>query len=133
MLDELAMKEQLKELVRLFFEDKKQLDSYKKSTEEYNEKIKESMNILNITEFEDEDNGLIAKIGTQNRESFNEEKLINKLHELNVDGVIKTKEYVDMDALENAIYNELLDASELTGCKEVKIVKTLKVSKMKGR
>lgn len=121
----------LKELVRLFYEDKQQLDNYKKSTEEYNKSIKDIMNELDLTEFED--NGLVAKIGVQNRESFNEEKLIEKLKSLNINGVIKTKEYVDMDALENAIYNELLDASELTPCKEVKVVTTLKVTKKKGK
>lgn len=123
--------ENLKELVRLFYEDKQQLDNYKKSTDEYNKNIKELMNELELTEFESND--LVAKIGTQNRESFNEDKLIDKLKSLNIEGIIKTKEYVDMDALENAIYNELLDASELTSCKEVKTVTTLKVSKKKGK
>ena len=123
--------ENLKELVRLFYEDKQQLDNYKKSIDEYNKDIKELMGQLELTEFESDD--LVAKIGVQNRENFNEEKLIDKLKALNVEGVIKTKEYVDMDALENAIYNELLDASELTSCKEVKTVTTLKVSKKKGK
>lgn len=123
--------ENLKELVRLFYEDKQQLDNYKKSTDEYNKDIKEIMGQLDLTEFESDD--LVAKIGVQTRENFNEDKLIDKLKSLNVSGVIKTKEYVDMDALENAIYNELLDASELTSCKEVKTVTTLKVSKKKGK
>ena len=130
-MSENSVVENLKELVRLFYEDKQQLDNYKKSTDEYNKSIKDIMNELDMTEFESDD--LIAKIGTQNRESFNEDKLIDKLKSLNVEGVIKTREYVDMDALENAIYNELLDASELTSCKEVKTVTTLKVSKKKGK
>ena len=121
--------ENLKELVRFFYEDKQQLDNYKKSTDEYNKNIKELMNELELIEFESDD--LVAKIGTQNKESFNEDKLIDKLKSLNIEGIIKTKEYVDMDALENAIYNELLDASELTPCKEVKVVTTLKVTKKK--
>lgn len=129
MIDDLELESELKELVRLFYEDKQQLENYKKSTEEYNKSIKDIMNELDLTEFESDD--LIAKIGVQNRESFNEEKLIEKLKSLNINGVIKTKEYVDMDALENAIYNELLDASELTPCKEVKVVTTLKVTKKK--
>lgn len=131
MINDLELESELKELVRLFYEDKQQLDNYKKSTDEYNKSIKDIMNELDMTEFESDD--LIAKIGTQNRESFNEDKLIDKLKSLNVAGVIKTREYVDMDALENAIYNELLDASELTSCKEVKTVTTLKVSKKKGK
>ena len=125
----LLLEENLKELIRLFYEDKQQLDEYKKSTDEYNKNIKDLMGKLDTTEFESDD--LIAKIGVQNRESFNETKLIEKLKELNIEGVIKTKEYVDMDTLENVIYNGLLDASELTSCKEVKTVTTLKVSKKK--
>lgn len=125
----LLLEENLKELIRLFYEDKQQLDEYKKSTDEYNKNIKDLMGKLDTTEFESDD--LIAKIGVQNRESFNEPKLIEKLKELNIEGVIKTREYVDMDALENVIYNGLLDASELTPCKEVKTVTTLKVSKKK--
>ena len=123
------MKEELKELIRLFYEDKQQLDNYKKSTDESNTKIKEYMTELNLTEFKDED--LTAKISIQNRESFNEARLLDKLSALNVPGVIKTREYVDMDALEDAIYNGLVDASELTSCKDTKTVTTLKVSKSK--
>lgn len=127
------MEEKLQELaeqIRLFYEDKQQLDNYKKSSEEYNKNIKQVMSELDLTEFETED--LIAKIGTQNRESFNEVKLLGKLKSLGNISAIKTKEYVDMDELENLIYNGILNASELTNCKEVKTVTTLKVSKKKG-
>ena len=125
----LLLEENLKELIRLFYEDKQQLDEYKKSTDEYNKNIKDLMGKLDTTEFESDD--LIAKISVQNRESFNEPKLIEKLKELNIEGVIKTKEYVDMDVLENVIYDGFLNASELTPCKEVKTVTTLKVLKKK--
>ena len=120
----------LNSAIECFYADKKQLDIYKKSTEEYNKQIKETMNQLNKTEFET-DNGLIAKITIQNRESFNEDKLIAKLKELKGNAAIKTKEYVDMDELENLIYNGELDASELTSCKVSKEVITLKVSERK--
>lgn len=122
--------EELAEQIRLFYEDKQQLDNYKKSSEEYNKNIKQVMSELDLTEFETED--LIAKIGTQNRESFNETRLLEKLKSLGNVSAIKTKEYVDMDELENLIYNGELNASELTNCKEVKTVTTLKVSKKKG-
>ena len=44
----------------------------------------------------------------------------------------KTVEVVDMDELENVIYDGLLDASELSNCKQVKEVEVLKVTKKKG-
>lgn len=126
------MEENLKELIRLFYEDKQSLEKYKKSTEEYNKEIKEGMKELDINEFETDD-GLIAKISIQNRESFIDEKLIEKIKESKVPGIIKTKEYVDMDALEDAIYNGKFDASTLTTCKTSQKVVTLKVTKRKEK
>ena len=120
----------LNSVIESFYEDKKQLDNYKKSTDEYNKEIKKLMSELNKTEFET-DKGLVAKITVQNRESFNENKLISKLKELNGTSAIKTKEYVDMDVLEDLIYNGKINASELTSCKVSKQVVTLKVSERK--
>ena len=125
------MGEDLEELINIFYADKQELDNYKKSTDEYNRKIKDMMNKLDVTEVETT-NGLVAKLSIQNRESFMDDKLIAKLKELGVITPIKTVEIVDMDELENVIYNGQLNAAELTDCKQVKQVTTLKVSKKKG-
>ena len=125
------MEENLYELIRLFYADKQQLEQYKKSTEEYNKEIKDGMQELGINELDTID-GLTAKITTQKRESFLEDKLLLKLKTLGVTEPIKTIEVIDYDELENAIYNNKLDASVLTDCKQVKEVVTLKVSKKKG-
>lgn len=130
LLNENKAERLLNSTIECFYNDKQKLDNYKKSTEEYNKEIKKLMNQLNKTEFET-DNGLVAKITVQNRESFNEDKLINTLRKLGITAPIKTKEYVDMDELENEIYNGQLDASELTSCKVSKEVVTLKVSERK--
>ena len=50
--------------------------------------------------------------------------------------IIKTKPYVDFDALENALYNSKLSekqVSDLNRAKEVKEVVTLRVSKIKKK
>lgn len=120
----------LNSTIECFYKDKQQLDYYKKETDNANKEIKEMLKKLNKTEFET-DNGLIAKMTISKRESFIEESLLDKLKELKVDGIIKTKEYVDMDALEDAIYNGKLDASELSNCRQTKEVITLKVSGVK--
>lgn len=122
----------LNSTIECFYEDKQLADKYKKSAEEYNKEIKQLMSTINKNEFET-DSGLIAKISIQKRESFIEEALLQKIKELKVPGIIKTKEYVDMDLLEDAIYNEKLDASELTTCRKIQEVVTLKVSKKKGK
>jgi predicted acetyltransferase len=125
------MEENLKELIRLYYNDKQELDQYKKSTEEYNKDIKDAMRELGYDKFETDD--YVAKVTTQKRESFIDEKLIAKLKELNVTTPIKTVEVIDFDELENVIYNGQLDVSELTNCKQVKEVVTLKVSERKSK
>lgn len=120
----------LNTIISTFYKNRKELDHYKKETDLQSKEIKEIMNELDKTEFET-DTGLIAKITTQKRESFDEDKLLEKIKDLNLLHLIKTKEYVDMDELENAIYNGDLDAKELTPCKETKQIITLKVTEVK--
>lgn len=125
------MEENLQELIRLYFEDKQQLDNYKKSTDAYNKDIKDGMTELGIDEFVTRD-GITAKMSIQKRESFNEDKLIEKLKELKISKPIKTIEVIDYDALEDAIYNNELDATKIADCKQVKEITVLKVTKKKG-
>lgn len=128
---QLTSARKLNEIIQYFYEDKKHLDGYKKSTDKYNKEIKELMQELGTTEF-GTDTGLIAKMNIQKRESFNENKLIDRLKDLDIITPIKTIEVVDMEELENVIYNGQLDASKITDCKQIKEVITLKVSKKKG-
>lgn len=121
----------LDEMIKNFYEDKQQADHFKKIAEDFNSQIKELLTQENLKEFETT-NGLIAKMTIQKRESFDEDKLIAKLKVLNGYTAIKTKEYVDMDELENLIYNGHIDAGQLTDCKQIKEVTTLKVNKKKG-
>ena len=122
----------LEELINSFYQDKELLEKYKKSTTKYNEEIKQQLAKADLDEFETS-NGLIAKIGTQKRESFNEEKLIQKLKDLNIIAPIKTVEIIDYEELENVIYNNELDATKISDCKQVKEVNTLRVTKKKGK
>ena len=118
--------ELLNGLIGSYKQNKESLDNYKKIAEEQNSQIKEIMQNNNLEEYQTLD-GLKAKITVQKRESFIDDKLIAKLKELGVTSPIKTVEIVDMDELENVIYNHQLDAAELTDCKQVKEVITLKV------
>ena len=121
----------LNELIDNYYQDKEQADYFKKMADDFNKTIKSVMQNLEVNEFET-NSGLIAKLNVQKRESFVDEKLIAKLKELGVTTPIKTVEVVDMDELENVIYNGSLDASELTNCKQIKEVPVLKVTKKKG-
>ena len=61
------------------------------------------------------------------REQEKEDQIMDKL---------KTKEYVDMDALEAYLYNVLMSdemAADLASCREVKQVVQLRISKEKKK
>lgn len=121
----------LSDMIDYFMEQKEPYEEYKKELDGANADIKFLMNKLGMKEFTSSW-GYTAKLNVQKRESFDDNKLITKLKELGVTTPIKTVEVVDMDELENVIYNGGLDASQLTGCKQIKEIPVLKVSKKKG-
>ena len=114
--------------------NKSELDAYKKLCEKENAEIKEAMEILGKDTVEV--GTYIAKRIVQKRENVNEEILLNVAHFYDLGNIIKTKEYIDFDALEDAIYkgdipNEVL--LEMDKAREVKEVVTLKISKVKEK
>ena len=123
---------ELKELVPLYFDNKQNLDFYKKECDAGNAEIKKIMAEQKIKDYEVD--GIVAKYVIQNKESFNEEALLKLLKDKGYTNVIKTKEYVDMDALEDALYHDTIDKDTIVAmdkCKEVKEVVQLRVSKKK--
>lgn len=123
--------DELHGLIWSYRQTKESMENYKREVDDKGVKIKQIMQSHNLESFNTID-GLTAKIVIQKRESFNEPSLIAKLKELGVTSPIKTIEVVDMDELENVIYNHKLDASEITNCKQTKEVVTLRVSEKKG-
>ena len=78
----------------------------------------------------------IAKLSKRETESMNEAKLIELLKSENLTSTIKTKEYVDMDMLEKAIYAGDIPQDvllKMESCKEVKTTVTLSVKKKKEK
>lgn len=124
------IKETLQELVTHYYLNKAEADSYKKIVDNDNAAIKEIMLKENVTEIITDD-GIKATCSIAEKESFVEDALIEKIKSLGVKGIIKKKEYVDMEALENAIYHGKLNAAELATCQEKKQVVTLRVTKAK--
>lgn len=124
------MEENLHELILGYYNEKQELDKSKKIVDEYNKEIKEGLAELGVNEFTTE-SGLVAKLSTQKRESFNESALIEKLLELDIKEAVELVPQINWDKVEDLIYNGKLDAAELTPYKEVKEVVTLKVSKPK--
>ena len=124
-------KEQLEELITHYYVNKTEADSYKKIVDKDNAAIKEIMLKEKLSEMVTAE-GIKATCSISEKESFVEEALIEKIKSLGVKGVVKKKEYVDMEALENAIYNGKLNAAELASCQEKKEVVTLRVSRAKN-
>lgn len=122
-------KEKLIELIPIYKHNKSEADNYKKLADKYCSQIKDIM--LNDCMSEFVFDNIKATCTKSYREEFIEEALIQKLKDLGVNGVIKTKEYVDMDALENAIYNGDVSAAELASCQTRKEVVTLRVTTIK--
>lgn len=118
-------------LIPQYAENKSILDDYKKICDDENKQIKELM---------DEGSYVVGdwkatKIVTV-RESFNEDKLLETVKNLAIKGIVKKKEYVDMDALESAIYKGKISKEmllEIDKCRETKEIVALRVSKNKEK
>lgn len=123
-------KEQLNELIPKYSMNKTELDSYKKICDRDNAIIKELMKEEDIQLYNCGTH--TAKMSVQTRQSMDENKLLETIKSLNRPDLIRTKEYVDMDLLEKAIYSEEINASELNSCMITKEVTTLKVTINKG-
>ena len=88
--------------------------------------------------------GFVAKYSVAVSESFDEDKLLAKIEKMNFTsangstiavgsglGVIKMKPTIDMEALENAIYNGYVNAADLADCKVVKETPKLTIKEAK--
>lgn len=125
---------ELKELVEVYGKHDDELKELKTTCDKEKETIKEMMT---EQELDNESSGgfTVTKI-IQKRESFDETKAIEILKNGGVNGVVKTKEYLDMDALENAMYNGEINkdiALQLDSCRSIKEVITLKCNKTKKK
>lgn len=119
-------------VVPRYFEHKTEMDFYKKQCDAENAEIKQAMREQSIKDFEVD--GIVAKYVVQNKETMNEEALLKVLKDAGYTDLIKTKEYVDMDALESALYHSEIDTDTIVAmdkCRECKEVIQLRVSKKK--
>lgn len=135
----------LDELIPTYAENKAMLDDYKKICDSENKQIKELM-----SEGSYEVGGYKATKSVSTRDDIKEDKILAKLSDdmrecFEVNNIIKTREYIDMDNLESLLYSlnnkkdieskkikdELIEL--LDNCTERKDVVTLRVSKIKEK
>lgn len=118
-------------LIENYILNKENEKIYKDNASVENTQIKEIMHSRNITEFST--NSGTATITEQQKETFIEDALIEFLKKNNIaDDIVKTKEYVDFDALESAIYHEKISkdlVKKMASCKETKTTTVLRIKK----
>lgn len=125
---------ELDTLIPQYANNKSELDGYKKICDRENAQIKAIMKDFVITNYEA--GGYKASYSVSERESMNEEMLLEIAHNYGISEIVKTKEYIDYDALENAIYNGRISQDillEMNKAKEIKEVVTLRVTKIKPK
>lgn len=123
--------ERMFSLVDEYAKNKKAFDELKKVCEEQNKELKSLMKELDLADCSTKD--WYVKLGQQKRESMNEDMLLDIAHKNNLQ-IIKVKECIDYDSLENLLYKGEIAKDiirEINKARQVKIVTTLKVAKKK--
>ena len=124
----------LDSLIPRYAANKAEMDDYKRICDKENAEIKSIMGDLAVQHYET--GGYKASYSVQQRESMNEDMLLEIAHLFGIPEIVKTKEYIDFDALEKAIYDGKISDDillEMDKAKEVKQVVTLRVTKVKEK
>ena len=103
-------------VVKRYYENNANLKSLKKVVEKDSDTIKTFL--LNNGSEDSEKiaysvDGINANITKITKNTMDEEPLIEYLKKLNIPGVLKTKIIIDEEALEDAIYHNMIDATQL--------------------
>lgn len=133
------LEEELETLIPAYGSLDFELKNIKKKADGFKERIKTIVKSLGVKTYRAEDYEITYT--EAERVSFKEDKLLIRLKEIvankdlkEFEGLIKTKEYVDMDVLENLLYHNKFDEAEISSissCQEIKNIPTLKVKKVK--
>lgn len=128
----------LNELVARYGKTNADMRVLKKSADEDNKEIKRIMSLNGLPEYEA--GGYKAKYSVSKSESFDAEKLVKKLKECTFDGksaheagLIDYVPVVNMEVLEDFIYNGKINAASLSDCKVTKETARLTISKVKSK
>lgn len=134
-----GLEEELETLIPTYGSLDFELKNIKKKADGFKERIKTIVKSLGVKTYRAEDYEITYT--EAERVSFKEDKLLIRLKEIvankdlkEFEGLIKTKEYVDMDVLENLLYHNKFDEAEISSissCQEIKNIPTLKVKKVK--
>ena len=116
------MTKKLESLIEKFGRVKKEFKDIKKESENLTLLIKETMISEGLDSVDTENYKVILQ--TRTSESLDEDRVIEILKANKIKGIVKTKQYIDEDALEEAIYKGRLDADIIKQINNTKIVST---------
>lgn len=124
---------ELKNLIDNYGESKKEENAIVKRNNERNSQIKQLFLDNDISSFETD--SFIATVSETEKQSLNNELALGilkeELGENELTSVVKTKEYIDEDALEKLVFNGQFDISKLEKAVDKKIVSTLRIKPRK--
>lgn len=124
---------ELKNLIDSYGESKKEENAIVKRNNERNSQIKQLFLDNDISSFETD--SFIATVSETEKQSLNNELALSilkkELGENELTSVVKTKEYIDEDALEKLVFNGQFDISKLEKAVDKKIVSTLRIKPRK--
>lgn len=124
---------ELKNLIDSYGESKKEENAIVKRNNERNSQIKQLFLDNDISSFETD--SFIATVSETEKQSLNNELALcilkEELGENELTSVVKTKEYIDEDALEKLVFNGKFDISKLEKAVDKKIVSTLRIKPRK--
>ena len=124
---------ELKNLIDSYGESKNEENTIVKRNKERNAQIKQLFLDNDISSFETD--SFIATVSETENQSLNNELALcilkEELGENELTSVVKTKEYIDEDALEKLVFNGQFDISKLEKAVDKKIVSTLRIKARK--
>ena len=128
-------KKNLEKVINEYQEENTKKQNLEKELKSKNSFIKSKLSELGEDVYETDK--CKATISYQTRTSMDDDKCIEILKENckkeDLKPVIKTKEYVDYEALESLIYNGGISADKLEPAQHINVVTTLKVSLLKKK
>lgn len=120
----------IENLIKRYGDNKETEKQLKAALDADNKAIKQHLQETGLTTLDGA--GYSVKLSESVCEGFDEDKLIEVLLNTEIASeVIKTRKYVDMEALEDAVYNGKIAAALLADCKTRKVTTKLLISKTK--
>lgn len=111
------VEDELNTIITNYYEYNQQYKTLGDTKGMYNNRIKEILEENNLTKYVSKD-GYKVSVSTTNKPTYCEDQLLEFLRQFNIPNLIRTKEYIDMSVLEDAIYRGDIDASLLAPFKE---------------